>query len=56
MIAVNRGYISNSDNIVPFGGLFKSLEWNEEVGKICRDEAEKRVRENKAWKVAHNMH
>lgn len=48
MVAVNRDYISNSDNVVPFGGLFKSLEWNEEVGKICRVEAEKRVRETKA--------
>ena len=32
-VAVNRDYISNSDNVVPFGGLFKSLEWNEEAGK-----------------------
>lgn len=48
VVAVNRDYISNTDNIVPFGGLFKSLEWNEEVGKICRVETEKRVREHKA--------
>lgn len=32
-VAVNRDYISNSDNVVPFVGLFKSLEWDEEAGK-----------------------
>lgn len=55
-VAVNRGYIRNSDIAVPFGGLFKSFKWNEEVGKIGRFETEKRVRVNKALKVAHNIH
>lgn len=49
MVAVNK------DDVVPFESLFKSFKWNEEVGKICRVETEKRVRVNKASKVAHNI-
>lgn len=56
MVAVNRDFISNSDNVVPFGGLFKSLDWKEEVGKIHRVEPEKRAKENKALKVAHGIY
>lgn len=55
-VAVNRGYICNSDIAVPFEGLFKSFKWNEEVGKMWRFETEKRVRVNKALKLAHNIH
>lgn len=55
MVAVNKDYITSSDGVVPFESLFKSFKWNEEVGKICRVETEKRVRVNKASKVAHNI-